>query len=438
MTSVMKSDGQAYSSQIVFKQHSRLAPRYKMLRVNLSNLNTNQMTLSATNTTQLSFKLPYNVAFNLSKSRFAGSLAVLAQTNAFTSGAIADAWPFFGSVSLETGNGIQLVNLTDPTKYSKVVGQTGMDYKEYLTRDTSDLIAPSNSATNATQTGVAQSVAYLEPLHLDESTANNAKTITYNLGLGDFKNTILGLDKDLYFGQNDIYLKITIGNYDKWIYETTTDVTLPVALAANSFSSVYLYLAVEQNPVITDALRDKFDSTGIQLLIDYPITTRVSSAAGTSQSIIVPYQPSMGKTLKKVVYTCWHATENLGTSVDNDNTAGAKIATYNTYVDAQKLQDDVVTCSTVDPWRLNEAVCRGTPVINRAVYMKNFFHQDTFENVDMAKESKTAETAVDGLKMDKGLQWQLSGTSANAAFIHLVFGIFQREILINRDGVQFV
>jgi len=436
------------SPNIIYKQYSQVAPKYKYVRINLSNLQTSTVALSATTSTELQFKLPSNTVMNLSKSVLSASLVVPAQGAGIVSAMVADCYPFGGAVSFETGNGLQILNLPYSSKFSKIVGKTSIKDDELITRDKSSFCYPCNSLINGlvpkTNDGSddAAVVPYLEPKYHRISGDDESQTVLMQYALGDLRHTAFATDKDLYFEQNDMYVKLTLNGYNDWLFQDTTATNtiaaLSTALGASAFTSVYLYIAVEQNPTVIDEVVSQFNESGIKLLIDYPLTTRLT-ASSTTQNVVIPYVPSNGKTLRKVFHTLWNSTETLSTALDCDNTAHTRVVSYNTYLDSTKLQDDLVATATNDAWRLNMDICKKSAVLNKAVYDRNFFHCDSFENEDMNKDNKLLprENVVAGLPMDKGLQYQYTATTEDTSLVHLNFAIFTREVLINRNGVQF-
>ena len=435
------------SPSVIYKQYSQLAPKYKYVRINLSNLQTSTVALSATTSTELQFKLPSNTVMNLSKSVLSASLVVPAQGAGIVSAMVADCYPFGGAVSFETGNGLQILNLPYSSKFSKIVGKTSIKDDELITRDKSSFCYPCNSLINGlvpkTNDGSddAAVVPYLEPKYHRISDDSKSNTILMQYALGDLRHTAFATDKDLYFGQNDMYVKLTLNGYNDWIFQddySGAPVYATLGNALTNLTSVYLYIAVEQNPTIIDQVVGHFNGNGIKLLIDYPITTRLTASSST-QNVVIPYVPSYGKTLRKVFHTLWNSTETLSTALDCDNTAHTRVISYNTYLDSTKLQDDLVVTATNDAWRLNMDICKKSAVLNKAVYDRNFFHCDSFENEDMNKDNKLLprENVVAGLPMDKGLQYQYTATTEDTSLVHLNFAIFTREVLINRNGVQF-
>jgi hypothetical protein len=92
-----------------------------------------------------------------------------------------------------------------------------------------------------------------------------------------------------------------------------------------------------------------------------------------------------------------------------------------------------------DDWRLNQPFCSDSVLSNYAIYQKNWFHCDDFT---CPKNNTVGDVSSDniknGLPMERGLQYQFIATTTNSAYIHDNFAIFSREVLINKDGVQFV
>ena len=437
--------------QANYRPQPVIGPRYKYMRLNMSNLSSSSVSITATGSTQVHFKLPSNTVCNLARSKFECSVALSSQGGTERSYFWTDCFPF-GAISLETGNGLQLMNLTEAPRFTKIVSKVQSEFKDYISNDESELLYPSNAIDPSAQTTPATgNSAYpnstdltqtyvIEPRYYSVSGAPATQTIGVSYTLGKIKNTMLGLDKDVYFGQNDIYLKFTIEGTDKWAFQTASNGSAAATLSVplTSLTSVYLQLAVEVNPDINTELVNKFNASGLQLLIDYPIIQRQTNAAQTSQAWVINYTPANGKTLKRIYISAWNGTETLNTALDNLNTSGtAKITSYNTYLDSRKLQDDTVNCSTLDAWRINEGVCRGSVYLDKSMYNKGWFHCDCFESHDR-NSNVAAENLVDGLPMTNGVQYQFTAASANVALVLTSFAIFQRMVLINRDGVQFV
>lgn len=465
----METRSSAISDQINYKQVDQFAPRYKYVKINMSNILGNTVSVTATGTTQVQFKMPYNTVFNLAKSKLATLIPI--GTPAGYSRVVADCWPFGNqTVSFETGNGLQLLNLPESSRYTKIVTKYNTSFKDYICKDVSDCPHSCNTtvlANNFSPLGTDASAYSNEPQYYYRTANNASMNVPIMYELGNFKHTILSLVKDLYFGQNDMYLKYTIGGVNNWAF-LGTGAANPVTGAATlnpaltTLQNVYLYLAVEQNPVIIDNLVKEYHSRGLRFLIEYPFVTKTTAPATTNQAIVIPFVPAQGKFLRRVYHTVWNATESLNTALDCENSSAvasgvanttAKVLSYNTYLDSTKLQDDIIVSATAvtatainaDDWRINQPFCRDSAITSYSTYQRNWAHIDDFCNPDMLKNVGiiNPQNVRDGLPMERGIQFQFIASTAsdNAAALSLThdnFAIFSREILADQNGVQFI
>jgi hypothetical protein len=72
------------------------------------------------------------------------------------------------------------------------------------------------------------------------------------------------------------------------------------------------------------------------------------------------------------------------------------------------------------------------------LYQLHWFHIDSFGEVN--KNSNVPEENIDeGLQMSsQNRLWQLQATTANANYIHYTFAVFLKDVLIDKNGIQFV
>lgn len=460
------------SNQIYYKQSDEFTPRYKYVKINMSNILGNSVTgLQASGgSVQVQFKLPYNTIFNLSKSKLATVIPVPASgTDGTYTYTVADAFPFGNQqISLETGNGLQLLNLPESARYTKVLTKVNTPFNKYATNDTSDMphiinggIAPANNPSGLGTSGYS---LFDTQYYFTKNNAANYIPVYYELS--NFVHTILSLDKDIYFGSNDMYIKYSVGPVNSFCFQKASGsdpksgAQLTNTIAA--LKNVYLYLAVEQQPQIIESIVQAYQSNGLKVLIDYPIVTKMQTPKDQSnQAIVIPFVPAQGRYLKRLYHTVWATNDSFNLALDCENgstvasgsaNTTAKILSYNSYLDSMKLQDDVVTAATAttenflyrDDWRLNQPFCKDSAISSYEIYQKNWFHcddfttpkSDTVGNVD-------PQNLKNGLPMERGLQYQFIANVASTntetpGLIHLNFAIFSREIFISKDGVQFI
>ena len=102
---------------------SDFEPIYKYVKTSMANASSTTVTLTATGQTEVSFKIPHNSVFNLSRSRLAGTLNINAQSGTTKSVIHADTLPFQCSIYLQTANSLNLSESTQAAKYMRIANK---------------------------------------------------------------------------------------------------------------------------------------------------------------------------------------------------------------------------------------------------------------------------------------------------------------------------
>ena len=448
-----------------FKSVSEFAPRYRYLRLVVSNLNTGSFTLQPTASQMMEFKLPSTDVYNLSKSYLEYSMATGASTNPGYNWLHEDVPTVFNSIQLATSAGVSLCDLQNANNYGKLKMRQSVSTTELLGSDALGALYPSNALATANLQamqvpyqagniyGAPAAAAYggvtnyLEPQHVTISTleagASQSVVSKYRqMPLGMFADTILGMDRDLYI-PTDTYLRATV--FCPKLGFNSTSGTAPTVgnsttlNSAVTFSNVVLFLAIEQNAFITDAIKSKFASGGLKFQIPYTLGFRNNTSASGSVGVQIQMNRGYGKSLKKIMHSVWHNTETGASAYDCQNWNGAKVSSYATYINSRKLQDSDIsalqptgTVINQDDWLHNKKFYKDSSVANAGQYQLAWCHTDSFaEPNDHAGVPE--ENIVDGLPIVEPVIWQFNGVTT-AALNHYTFATFLRDVAIVPSG----
>jgi hypothetical protein len=166
-----------------FKSVTEFAPRYRYLRLVVSNLNTGSVSLQPTASQMLEFKLPSTDVYNLSKSYIEYSMATGASTNPGYNWLHEDAPTIFNSVQLATSAGVTLCDLQNANNYGKLKMRQTTSTAKLLGSDSLGALYPCNTLAAANLkampdvyqagniygavagTSYAGITHYLEPMH---------------------------------------------------------------------------------------------------------------------------------------------------------------------------------------------------------------------------------------------------------------------------------
>ena len=256
---------------------------YKYLRIVPIGSGGQSPTLSLTSTVQTQFILPNNV-INLSKSKLCFDL------NFTTGGANichtvhGNALSLIDRITLTSRSGTILADIPNchifgnmvsavNTKLSDIVSRTPMNTKSMTMGGNATValaltasrqtpvgdIVRCNGTANYQIGGIGGATAFTpntEPVVVYTAAANVANSISYQIELSAFKDTLMELNKNLYFDDN-LLLTITWNSANKFSFTTplTASVANPVAQAVvPTLSALYIYTACETDPTIISQL----------------------------------------------------------------------------------------------------------------------------------------------------------------------------------------
>lgn len=459
---------QVFPTQLDFKKYEMNAPKY--IYANGINQDSGGNTVSATTTggAESIFTIPTSVV-NLSRSYISFTVTAPASAVGKIAWFFTNVASFWRQVQVYPDGGPYLCDLNYADNYTNIVWPQSskmeefLNYELYTTQDTAAegltksgpgrILRPSNTlaSDNYRHDGATGATSnYTEMQYF--ANRQNAATITsfmVRLPLSAFKNTILELDKDLYFGRN---LKLRfVWNAGTKIAFTSTDASNPTtgtaALAVDiAITNLQLYLAKESNVTISKQIIDIFNKEGMEVLTPYVWGSKLNVGTSESQTINARFSQPHGLRLKKIIYSAYNNTETSSTSYDHTNgsadlvTSGAKISSFYTTLDGNRLQDFNVNCAQFEDWLLMQNKLRGSLIQNARVYNYNWFWEDdfSFEASQVKDPSLDQNNIVSGLDLSQERAWSIIETTQNAAYNHYVFGITERLIKLHKDGIVIV
>lgn len=264
-----------------------------------------------------------------------------------------------------------------------------------------------------------------------------ANSILFNIPLKDmFPHTVFAVDKDIYVGNERLILDINFAPitriYAKRTVPTNSGVAtnwLGTTAAADvniSVTGLTFQVAIEENPVIATSVKNLF-LQGVAFPIDF-VTAFRNSNSGTSQSTVVPLSKGMGRRLKFIWWAAFHGTESANTAWNISNVAGAKITSYQTFLNGVPLQLSTLSAAKKDDWRQLYPFYKGKPGVQSFnTFRYNFVHLDSFIAADqLSRES--AENLIGRELMDNDLQYMISATTPSATLIWYLFTVTSKIV----------
>jgi hypothetical protein len=453
------------------------ASKYKTLQVPLSNNSAISVAPVTNNSQLLQWKLPAGVTFNLSRSSISYNILVDAPAPVDTKFAVIadDCFQIANQLSLVTAQGITVADVPFCNRYTKLADKYFTRHSEFMSRANVDMSYPcrSDNAGNPISlvpgavitantyelpAGVNQIegfVSWEEPKYYKVSkNVDAALAMAKYQKLGDVgKGTLFEQDKDLYFGQ-EVYLNLQTAPVDSWAFRsiaqnemdpfTNGSITFNAA-GKVSITNIMLNLAVEDNALLANSVRAKYEASGINLRTDYILAFRnVCNNSLTNINLQIPQMS--GTKLKRIMNAVYNSNETGANTFDCHNLNGEKITTYQTTIDSQTLQNAFVDCTFSTgvrvgntDYRENEKYVKDSVIQTIPMYQYNWTHIDSFDGDDSLKENH--QNRDYGLDLDVPRNYLLQLNTPNAPATNLAeysFCILSRMLHIGKDGIVFV
>lgn len=213
MASSSSSDTQMRPAQIDFYLRKVVAPKYKMLRVPMNNSSSGSVSVGATDSQPIEFKLPGSKVYNLSRS-FISYVQTLPAVALVAPWMFQDMFSMGNAITFGSAGGNDLVNLQYANNYSKINRRLHTPTDELLSNSNLSGLYRHNgdAATNYVPGGNAASFAaglslwaandnYLEPKYADRAAIAAAKVEfrQYPLGATRISSSSLTISQRVRF-----------------------------------------------------------------------------------------------------------------------------------------------------------------------------------------------------------------------------------------------
>jgi len=379
-----------HPNSLDYTQYNFVTPDYQLTKL-IQQTGGQVNTITTSGGTESIFELPAKV-FNFGKSFISFSISIPdtgANTtyNWFQTNVI----PFWQQIQVYTKGGLFLCDLISAHNYSNLVNpiETKIEnlktYDQYVAAQAGTgygqcFRIQGGSAANYRPNGVEPDNGTDELQYTFVSTAGGAGagglTANFIIPFSMFKNTIMGLNKDLYFNGEIMMIRFVWGPATKLYFKSTAanapQTNATAAALSASVSNIALYLALENNQEIVNQIMSKCSSPdGLKVLVPFVWTNRIN-LTGNSQTITLRYTAAQGLRLKKIYHGVYANVESANTMYEHNNTAGAVVTSYYTMLDNVRRQQFNVNCTIGEDYILNKDKIKGSTLITSDTYYYNW------------------------------------------------------------------
>ena len=464
----------ALPKTVDYSRNINHASKYKSLQVPLSNNAQSQFVASGASQ-KLQWTLPAGVNANMSRTTISYTVDcdVPGAAGRFTY-VVDDCFQIAQNLSMTTAKGITIADVPFANRYSKIVDKYYTRHSTFMSRSNMDVSYPCRSlvAANPIHQVLAAVITpntlelpagdkdsgfvdYEEPRYFKVGDNNTKLALAKNVKLGDVgRSTFFELDRDIYIGET-IYINLDTAPVNTFAFFATSATVIGVtaaALAAGkvTIKNIMLNLAVEDNAILSDSVRHKYDTSGINLRSDYVLPFR--NVCNSSTTNITLQIPQMANTkLKRIINCVFNSVEELDKVADHHNLNSEKIRELTTFIDSQPLQNNrlVSDFSTADvlgntDYIENEKFLRDSVIQTVPQYAYTWAHIDDFSGDDSLKHEDDNQRHDYGLDLDVPRNYMIKMTTPNAGAPNNVtlaeysFAVLSRTLHMGKDGIFWV
>jgi hypothetical protein len=438
---------------------------YRWQKVFPNNISGNSITMDASASQLVQFKLP-NVVYCPGKTLLGYNTEIPATAAIANSAFVSSGLEPFSSIGLECQSGADLMRLQYASLYSDIAMKQA-PVEEFMSRGQAEGCYPGGAAglnifpaPYVTTAGnvyditaaAARALAATddEPRYLRQSAVATTLVQSRKFEFSSLKGTIMASQRDIFLNDT-CFLNIQTNPSSKVGFGSTTaadPLTGAAALATQPIlSQICLWLAVQTDEHIASSVIASARAGKLKFQIPYTVAFRNPTTTANS-SIQLNLTSQYGKKCKRIIHTVMGA-ETLNTAMDHSNWNGSKIASYQTNLDSEPLQSQIVSCLQTDSvsaasklyiqddYRVNRQTLKGTVLRNGASYALNWYHQDNFVSPHLPP-GVSSESVDEGLDLTQPKTWSIAMTTAAVALNHYTFVEFQREVLIGPSGPVYV
>lgn len=362
-----------------------------------------------------------------------------------------DGLTYFRQIQVYTRTGLYLLDLNDGDRYSNMTMRRVNQIKNVETWDKMGGVfeglscCNSLAAVNYRPTDAAGGkTSYLEPQYLTVGTVNAATpSVNIQLPLSRLADTILALDKDLYFNGEILFLRF-VWNPSSKIYffkNANNDPTGGTAAAGNvSITNLTLYLAIEVNPQIENMIKSQcLTDLGLQVLTPWVISGNKQNI-GPSQfhGVISRYNRAHGMKLLKLYWAAYNNAETSNTAFDHDNKAGAKFISFVTYINNNRTSQYDYYVTNFDDYRAKKESLKGSCILSSDEYYYNWVWVEDFtDGKSQNYLDAPIENRIDGLDLTNEILYQIQAQNSVAPVQvnHYVFAVTQKLLIVSPAGI---
>lgn len=443
----MSENSVVVSKELISRPQRVAGGKYRFLKLHPTS-GSADIAIPRSSTAQAQFEFPTR-NINYEKSRICGDVEIAGVTG--ITQVIADAATWFSSARFDLRTGRNVFDVDYLQNYTKLVNRYDKSLEEVMHNNETDAIYSHRGMGSTVRAAKRYNNTTInhynvEGRYLTGASAdghNSSWTHYFRYKLSDIApNTLFSKGHDIKLPEIGVLtVRLGSGNRATW---NSTGVDDPDTGAAGTTGAInlknfHILLAVQDDPVYNQMMDDKM-RVGYSIPLNTVVYSR-NNRTGVSQNVSITYNSGHGKRIKKIYHSAFNNTENINTSLDNNNVGSSKIVSYHVKINDSRTTEDDLKSSSTDPtaYLHMKPLLEGSSITSENIFLANFCHVEDIGRLgspaDQRLQGVRLEDAEVGESLAQDYKFEYVATTAGNALNHYTFAVVQRDMFINESSV---
>lgn len=275
--------------------------------------------------------------------------------------------------------------------------------------------------------------------------ASTASVMRCKVPLNYFVGTVLAMDRNIYWGGQNMQLNINWSPLNKWGYSSQLDnATDLLDLITGAFTNYYLYLCQEVcAPNVEQAMANT--ASGQPLLVPYTLCPKLTFGSTGMQTMNTPLVQGYG-ILKRIMTVIVNVADSgrLSSNSDNvlatlaDDGAGSYYRSVQSFLNNSPLQDYVLRPFYKEDYNYIWNLIKNSPAgISARNYYINPFWVDNFSDSSCSEDFRENDCMDSGREITNSENYAITYELVVAAAVCYQFCTFGRRLVISNSAIQW-
>eukprot|EP00732_Lithocolla_globosa_P003242 Lithocolla_globosa_v1_NODE_2509_length_1968_cov_596.127026.p1 type:complete len:205 gc:universal NODE_2509_length_1968_cov_596.127026:734-1348(+) len=203
-----------------------------------------------------------------------------------------------------------------------------------------------------------------------------------------------------------------------------------------TIDNLTLYLAQEQNDVIIQSLKNKYENNELKYQIPYTTTFSQAITTGDNHSVQIRLNRLLGSKLQRIYWVPYRNNGVNNQRYDSNNLGSDKIASFYTTLNNRRNQQFNFVTTDGNEWLTVKDRLKQSCIVASNDWSYNYCHMHLFGG---ELSSDLSYNLDQGLPLEEETIFAIQATAGTVKDLkHMIFAVTQREMGVTPQGIVIV